>query len=83
MDVLGQGHGLIQVRNAWSLILKTCAISTASSSGSGSNSASGSGSGSNGGGSEKRRPFDAKDVEIRVRVDSQRFSRGIYLRQVM
>ena len=74
VDVLGQGHGLIQVQNAWLLIQKTCAISTTSSSGNGNGSGSGSG--------EKRRLFDVKDVEIKVRVDSQRFTRGIYLRQV-
>ena len=50
VDRLGQGHGLIQVRAAWDLILK---------------------------GKESK----WKDIGFSIKVESQRFSRGIYLRQ--
>ena len=50
VDVLGQGHGLIQVEAAWDMMLKS-----------------------------KNQKWG--DVGLTVRVESQRFSRGIYLRQ--
>ena len=50
VDRLGQGHGLIQVKEAWDLILKS-----------------------------KEQKW--ADVEFAIKVESQRFSRGIYLRQ--
>jgi tripeptidyl-peptidase-2 len=62
VDVLGQGHGLIQVQRAWALICRTQS------------------------GPSPALPAAAVsplDVEVAVRVDSQRFHRGIYLRQPM
>ena len=50
VDVLGQGHGLIQVQAAWEMILAT-------------------------------RSQKWSEVGFAIKVDSHRFSRGIYLRQ--
>ena len=50
VDILGQGHGLIQVQAAWDLILAT-------------------------------KDQKWSEVGFAVKVDSHRFSRGIYLRQ--
>jgi tripeptidyl-peptidase II len=50
VDRLGQGHGLIQVKEAWDLILKS-----------------------------KEQKWS--DIEYAIKVESHRFSRGIYLRQ--
>ena len=50
VDILGQGHGLIQVQSAWELILKSQVQKWC-------------------------------DVGYNIKVESQRFTRGIYLRQ--
>ena len=55
VDVLGQGHGLLQVQRAWDLIRQQSG--------------------------HQHEVVSPLDVAITVHVDSQRFTRGVYLRQ--